>query len=120
MRRISQSTAYNLTVLMVQSADHITGLTGATLTITASKAGAAYASITPTITELANGNYSLALTSAHTDTLGDLALHITAASGDPSDIYSQIVPAVPDVNIAKVNNIAVAHSGTTTDPWGPA
>ena len=90
MRRIDQSTADNLTVLMVQSSDHITGLTGATLTITASKAGGAYASITPTVTELSSGNYSLALTTTHTNTLGDLALHITAASGDPVDVYSQV------------------------------
>lgn len=134
MRRIDQSTAYALTVLMVQSSDHITGLAGATLTITASKAGGAYASITPTVTELANGNYSLALTAAHTDTTGDLALHITAASGDPSDVYSQILApiptasqnaaavsaAVPDVNVKTVLGGAIKGDGSDANPWNPA
>jgi len=78
-------------VLMVQSSDHITGLTGATLTITESKNGAAFASISPTVTERGNGWYNVALTSSHTDTIGDLAVHITASGGDPSDFSCQIV-----------------------------
>jgi hypothetical protein len=134
MRRIDQSTAYALTVLMVQSSDHITGLTGATLTITASYAGGAYASITPTVTELGNGNYSLALTAAHTANLGDLALHITAASGDPVDVYSQVLApiptatqnaaavsaAVPDVNVKTVLGGPLKGDGSDAHPWGPA
>jgi hypothetical protein len=95
MRRIDQSTTYNLVVLMVDSTDHITGKTGLTLTVTASKDGAAFASITPTVTELANGLYSLALTASHTDTLGDLAIHCTGTAADPSDIISQIVLPIP-------------------------
>ena len=77
-------------VLMVDSTDHVTGKTGLTLTITASKNGAAFASITPTVTERGDGWYSIAITAAHTDTEGDLALHITGSGADPSDVLMNV------------------------------
>lgn len=91
MKLLKQSTASTVMVFLVGSADHITGLASATLTITASKAGAAFASITPTVTDLGSGWYSLALTTTHTNTLGALALHITAASADPIDVLFQVI-----------------------------
>ena len=96
MRHISQSTTRNVMVLMVQSADHITGLTGATLTITLSKNGGAFGSISPTVTERGTGFYNVALSATDTDTLGDLALHITAASADPTDLLSEVIVAPLD------------------------
>lgn len=90
MKELKQSTAYDFMVFMTDSADHVTGKTGLTLTITASKAGAAFASISPTVTERGNGWYSLALTTSHTDTLGDFALHITASGADPTDCLAQV------------------------------
>jgi len=94
MRNLTQSTAYNLMVFMTDSADHIAGKTGLTLTISASKNGAAFAGISPTVTERGNGWYSLALTTAHTDTLGDLAIRCTGSGADPTDLVSQVVAAV--------------------------
>lgn len=90
MFQLKQSTAFNLPVLMVDSADHTTGKTGLTLTITASKDCAAFASISPTVTELSNGWYKLALTTSHTDTVGALAIHVTATGADPSDVGCQV------------------------------
>jgi len=90
VRTLKQSTAYNLTVFMTDSSDHVSGKTGLTLTITASKDGGAFASISPTVTELANGWYKVALTSSHADTLGDLALHVTSTGADPTDLVSQV------------------------------
>ncbi len=78
-------------VLMVDSTDHVTGKTGLTLTITASKAGAAFASITPTVTERGTGWYSIALTASHLDTLGDFAMHITGTAADPADVLLDVV-----------------------------
>ena len=49
-------------VLMTDSSTHITGKTGGTLTVLASKDGAAFASISPTVTERGYGWYNLALT----------------------------------------------------------
>ncbi len=80
-----QSTARNEMVFLVQSADHVTGAGGLTLAITASKDGAAFASISPTTTDRGNGWYNLALDTTHTNTLGDLAFHITAATADALD-----------------------------------
>ena len=100
MRKIKQSTTKNIMVLMVDSTDHVTGKTGLTLTITASKDGAAFASITPTVTERGNGWYNLALTAAHTDTLGDLALHITGTAADPTDLVLLVEAGATDADVS--------------------
>lgn len=82
-------------VFLTDSSDHVTGKTGATLTSTLSKDGAAFASISPSVTERGDGWYSLALTTAHTDTLGDLVLHITASGADPIDLREQVFASLP-------------------------
>lgn len=108
MSLLKQSTARDKMVLMVDSTDHVTGKTGLTLTIAASKNGAAFASISPTVTERGNGWYSIALTSSHTDTLGDLALHITGTAADPSDPVWQVVAGLPGETVTLA---AVTHTG---------
>lgn len=100
MRKAKQSTAKNVMILMVDSTDHVTGKAGLTLTITASKDGAAFASISPTVTERGNGWYNIALTSSHTDTLGDLALHITGAAADPADIVVLVEAGATDADVS--------------------
>lgn len=100
MRKAKQSTAKNVMVLMVGAADHITGLAGLTLTITASKDGAAFAGIAPSVTDRSNGWYAVALTAAHTDTLGDLALHITGAAADPVDMVLLVEGGTTDVDVS--------------------
>lgn len=100
MRKAKQSTAKNVMVLMVDSTDHVTGKAGLTLTITASKDGGAFASISPTVTERGNGWYSLALTASHTDTLGDLALHITGAAADPADMVLLVEAGATDADVS--------------------
>lgn len=76
---------------MTDSTDHVTGKTGLALTITASKDGGSFGAIAPAVTERGSGWYSLALTGAMTDTLGDLGLHITASGADPADPLFQVV-----------------------------
>ena len=100
MRKARQSIAKNVMVLMVDSTDHVTGKAGLTLTITASKDGGAFASISPTVTERGNGWYSLALTASHTDTLGDLALHITGAAADPADMVLLVEAGATDADVS--------------------
>ena len=92
---IKQSTARNLMLFLTASSDHVTGLTGATLTITLSKDGAAFASISPVVTERGTGWYNVALTTSHTDTLGDFVLQATAASADPIDLREQVFALLP-------------------------
>lgn len=117
---LKQSTARDIVVLMIDSTDHVTGKTGLTLTISLSKNAAAFASITPTVTELSSGFYKLALTTTHTDTLGDFALHITSTGADPSDVVRQVVARLPGekVDIGYVNGVTVNGDGAGT-PWGP-
>src|SRR3954471_8550575 len=109
MTQFKQRATYNRAIYLVGSADHITGLAGATLTITASKAGGAFATITPTVTDRGSGFYNLALTTAHTDTLGDLALHITATSADPTDVIDQVI--AQDLNLAAVPANVTQYGG---------
>lgn len=90
MRLLDKSDTANVMVLMVDSSDHVTGKTGLTLTITLSKAGAAFASISPTVTERGSGWYNIALTAAMTDTEGDLALHVTGSGADPTDVLMSV------------------------------
>ena len=126
MRKVRQATAKNVMVLMVNASDHITGLAGLSLTITASKDGAAFASITPTVTDRGAGWYLIALTAAHTDTAGDLALHITGVSADPSDmvllvendwadkylLYKKITDPVTGImTVYEPDGVTVAFSG---------
>jgi hypothetical protein len=108
MREITQNAAYNEMVFMSDSADPLSGKTGLTLTITLSKNGGAFASVTPTVTERGNGWYSLAFTSSDTDTLGDFALHIEATGAEDTDTLSQVKPAVQDANTVEWNGTAVA------------
>lgn len=99
---LKQSTNRNVEVLMIDASDNVTGKTGLTLTITASKDGGAFGSISPTVTELSSGWYSLALTSAHTNTLGDLALHITGTGANATDIRDQVVADLPGATVSSV------------------
>ena len=113
---LQQSTARNLMVFLTDSADHVTGKTGATLAITLSKNGGAFASETPTVTERGNGWYNLALTSGNTDTLGDLVLHITASGADPIDLREQVFAALPgsSVTVSSIANDAITAASIAT------
>lgn len=108
---LKQSTSRNVPVLVVESADHITGLTGATLTVTASKDGGTFATITPTVTELSGGWYNLALTSTHSNTLGALALHVTATSADPTDVLLEVVADLPGASVSSVTGAVGSVTG---------
>ena len=94
MREIKQSTAANVMVFMADSTDHITGKTGLTLTVTTSKDGAAFGSITPTVTERGNGWYNMALVTGDTGTVGDLVVRATATGADPGERTLNVVANV--------------------------
>ena len=101
--------------LIVQSSDHITGLTGASPTVTISKNGGAFGSPAGTVSEIGNGWYELTPSSADTNTNGVLLLHATATSGDPSDLATQVVAFSPynanlAANIVQISGAAVSAS----------
>lgn len=95
MRILKQNTARNVMVLMIDSTDRVTGKTGLTLTVTVSKDGGAFGAIAPVVTERGDGWYSVALTASDTDTVGDLALHITGAGADNFDETCDVQADVP-------------------------
>ncbi len=94
MARLPHNQIYTREFMMIQTADHISGLTGATVTATLSKAGGSYGAAAGTVTEIANGMYKVAFTTADTNTLGDLGVHCTASSGDPTDFIDQVVAGI--------------------------
>lgn len=95
MREVKVSTTKNLMVFMTDVLDHVTGKTGLTLSISASKDGSSFSTITPTVTERGYGWYNIALTSSHLDTIGDLVLHITSTGADPTDLILQVIYHTP-------------------------
>jgi hypothetical protein len=102
MRLLKQSTIRNVMVFMVDETDHVTGLAGLTLAIDLSKDGGGFAAISPTVTEVDVGWYKVALTASHTDTLGDLVLHVTAPGADSAEVLCQVVKYLPGENDAAI------------------
>jgi hypothetical protein len=94
--RMQRGVAYTRTFLMVDSTDHISGKTGATVTVKISKAGATGGNpsggATATQVDSTNhpGLYKIAISAADTDTRGDLAYHATATGCDPNDWIDQV------------------------------
>jgi hypothetical protein len=87
---LKQSTAYTRMFLMIDSSDHISAKTGLTVTVTLSKAGAAFGAAGGTVTEVANGWYKIVLTTTDTNTLGDLVVHCTSTGADATDFVDQV------------------------------
>lgn len=104
------STSRALVFLMVDDADHITGKTGLTPTVTIRKEGGSFASPAGSVTEIANGWYQVAGNADDTDTLGSLLLHASATGADPVDDRYEVVAYDPlatsmGLNLAKGTNL---------------
>jgi hypothetical protein len=121
----SNSTAKELLFLMVDSADHLSGKTGLSPTVTIRKPGGAFGTPSGAVTEIANGWYKVAGNATDTNTLGPLLLHATAANADPADDSFNVVAYDPDdavhlglsclPNTAITSNASLLTSGTGTD-----
>jgi hypothetical protein len=91
----NNSSAFPLIFLLIQSSDHINGLTGASPTVTISKNGGAFASPSGAVTQIGNGWYKVAGNATDTNTLGPIALHATATGSDPCDMMYPCVANNP-------------------------
>jgi hypothetical protein len=92
------STECALLFFLVLSSDHISPATGLSPTVTLSKNGAAFASPSGTVSEIANGWYKVAANATDTNTLGPLALHASVATADNCDmIVGNIVKYDPQL-----------------------
>lgn len=114
MRELTLGVGANVGVIAVLASDHITGATGKTLAIEASKDLGAFASISPTVTERTYGLYKIALTAAHLDTEGELWLHITEATIDTIDMRFMVVSR-PGLVVGKVNDAGATASSFITN-----
>lgn len=113
---LQSSTQAPLLFFLVQTSDHITGLTGASPTVTISKAGAAFGSPAGAVTEIASGWYKVAGNATDSNTLGPIALHATAASADPFDnVVANIVAYNPQdavrLGLTALPNVASGSAG---------
>ena len=96
MRQLWEGTETTRMIFMTDSTDHVSGKAGLTLTITISKAGAAFASISPAVVDRGNGWYAVTFGDADVDTPGDLALRATGSGADPTDLLFQVVIQDPE------------------------
>lgn len=109
MQRQQGNTTYHIVFLMTDSADHVTGKTGLTPTVSLSKNGGAYAAAEGAVSEIANGLYKLAADADDFDTLGALAVHAEAVGADPADILLDVVSYDPYTDVAAI----LTDTGTT-------
>lgn len=116
MRLLKQSTQRDIYVLMTDSTNPRAGLAGLTLTITAGKNGANDSSISPTVTDRGDGVYAITLTTSHTDTIGDLWLHITATGANTEDVFCQVVTALPGESDSNITAIKAKTDNLPSDP----
>lgn len=120
MAELKQSTVRVRVFKMIDSADHFTRKTGLTCTVNISKNGGAFGAAAGAVAEIANGWYSVSLTTVDTGTLGDLAYYITAAGADDTDFSDQVTLYIlgdtmkVDVDTIKTN--PVVNGGTITFP----
>ena len=83
--RKQSSHDYPMNFFMALAADHITGATGLTPTVTISKNGGAFDAPSGAVTEIGNGWYSLAGNATDRNTIGEFLLHASATGADPAD-----------------------------------
>jgi hypothetical protein len=100
---LTQSTAESLTVFLEDDTDGVTGVTGATPTVTVSKNGAAYGAkdAGTSIAELSGGDYMLTLSAVDTATLGNLDVKIVATGALTERIRFRVKAATPGVNVTQ-------------------
>lgn len=114
--------------VFITASDHMTGLIGATLTVYLAKEGQAFSLITPTVVERGFGWYDISLTSLHTDTLGNLTVHVeSSGGGDPAELtytvtdYTDIANAI-HTELTELTNLdasissRLASASYTTPP----
>lgn len=129
---IKQSSAIKaVPFFMVDAADHISGKTGLSPTVTISKNGAAFATPAGAVTEMGSGWYKVAPNATDSNTVGALLVHATGTGADPFDIEHEVIEATlakgtdltgfNDLSAAQVNaecDTALVDVGLTTTVTG--
>lgn len=89
--QITSGTTPVIVFLLVSTTDDRTAVTGATPTVTLSKAGGAFAAATNSVSEISAGFYKVTLTATETNTAGALAIIATASGCDVWRDIHQVV-----------------------------
>jgi len=89
--QITSGTTPRIVFLLVNSSDDKTAVTGATPTVSLSKNGGAFATATNSAVEVGNGFYYVAATATETNTVGALAILVTATGADAWRDIHQVV-----------------------------
>lgn len=90
-----QNVVQALTFILIDAADHISGLEGAAPTVTLSKNGGANTAAAGGVAEVGNGLYTVAPNAADASVLGSLVLNASAAGADPCVVQYQVVDYNP-------------------------
>ena len=114
--RAKDSTSYPAVFHLVLSIDHTSDATGKTPTLTRSKNGGSFNAGTGAVSEIGSGWYSWAGNATDRDTLGPLAVHVTATGCDALDFIIPIVTVDPfaanwgiaNVSVGSIANGAIA------------
>jgi hypothetical protein len=116
---IKQSTTSRpLVFILIDSADHISPITGLAPDVQISKNGSSFAAPAGVITELGLGWYKVAGNATDTGTLGPLLLHATATGADPTDAAYEVVAYDPgDSAGLGLSRLDAAISGTEDAVW---
>jgi hypothetical protein len=94
---LKQSTAIDVSFFAHDvNGDGVTGLADGGFTKRIRKNGAAFGAMTVTVAELENGWYELPLSSAHTDTLGELVISLSHASCKRVNLVYRVHASLPD------------------------
>lgn len=119
MREIKQNTTANEPIFMTTT-DHVTGATALTLTVALGKDGGAFTTVAqPAVTEIDFGWYNLDLTSAHTDTTGIIAFHVTAtAAADPTDFKMLVnINSIDDISTVTPSTVVSLSTAGVAGVW---
>jgi hypothetical protein len=103
------TTAQPLVFFMADSADHVTGKTGLSPTVTLSKNGASFASPAGAVSEIGSGWYKVAGNATDNATLGPLALYATSSGADPTKDMFSVVAFNPQ------NSVSLGLTGVPAD-----
>jgi len=108
------TTATSIMVRMIDSMDHVSGLTGLTPAVSVSKNGGGFVTISPVVTERGLGWYNIDLTAADCDTLGELVVMAQAPGADPGISILYVVEYLSaSISEVMICNMALARCGVT-------
>lgn len=97
MYALKQSTAITVQFFAHDAnGDGVTGIADGSWTKRISKDGGAFAAMTVTISEMENGWYSIPLSTSHTDTLGFLAVSLSAAAAKRVNLQWRVFVRILD------------------------